>query len=78
MTLGMASFPQLPKKLPGGNGYASVGGAAHSITALWLWWFLLGSEPGTNSLRKRVVLGGVWICLVSFNVMTHMVDASEG
>ena len=57
MTLGMASFLQLPKKLPGGNGYASTGGTAHSITALWLWWFMFGSEPGTNSLRKTSRFG---------------------
>lgn len=50
---GWLHFFNCPKKLPGGNGYASTGGTAHSITALWLWWFMLGSEPGTNSLRPR-------------------------
>ena len=51
------------------------------LTALLLCGFgglCLVRSLGRIPLEKRVVLGGVWICLVSFNVMIHMVDASEG
>ena len=75
MKLGLLHVFECPK-LPGGNGCASAGGTSHSTAALWLWWFMLGSEPGTNSLKSR--FGRNMDMLGILQVLTHMIDASEG